>query len=68
MGVAKCTTSRIPSTEFPDITKARRVPACGAKKTAPVWDEEKEQSPVEKQVFFAYRLIDCMFALGEATV
>ena len=45
MGVAKCTASRIPSMEFPDITKARREPACGAKKTAPIWGEEKVQSP-----------------------
>lgn len=49
MGVAKCTASRIPSMEFPDITKARREPACGAKKTAPVWGEEKMQSPVEQK-------------------
>ena len=48
MGVAKCTASRIPSMEFPDMTKAKRVPACGARKTAPVSGEEKEHSPVNR--------------------
>ena len=48
MGVAKCTASRIPSMEFPDMTKAKREPACGARKTAPVWGEEKAHSPVKK--------------------
>ena len=49
MGVARCTASRMPSMEFPDITKARREPACGARKTAPVWGEEKVQLPVEQR-------------------
>lgn len=49
MGVAKCTASRIPSMEFPDITKAKREPACGARKTAPVWGEEKAHSPVNRK-------------------
>ena len=48
MGVAKCTASRIPSMEFPDMTKAKREPACGARKTAPVWGEEKAHSPAKK--------------------
>lgn len=49
MGVANCTASRIPSMEFPDITKARREPACGARKTAPVWGKEKVHSPVNRK-------------------
>lgn len=49
MGVAKCTASRIPSMEFPDMTKAKREPACGARKTAPVWGEEKAHSPVNRK-------------------
>jgi len=49
VGVAKCTASRIPSKEFPDITKARREPAGGAKKTAPVWGEGKAHSPVNRK-------------------
>jgi len=49
VGVAKCTASRIPSMEFPDMTKARREPACGARKTAPVWGEEKAHSPVNRR-------------------
>ena len=49
MGVAKCTASRIPSIEFPEMTKARREPACGARKTAPVWGEEKAHSPVNRE-------------------
>lgn len=49
VGVANCTASRIPSMEFPDITKARREPACGARKTAPVWGKEKVHSPVNRK-------------------
>lgn len=49
MGVARCMASRIPSMEFPDITNAKREPACGARKTAPVWGEEKVQVPMNKK-------------------
>lgn len=49
MGEAKWTASRIPSMEFPDMTKAKREPACGARKTAPVCGEEKAHSPVNRE-------------------
>ena len=73
--MAKCTASRIPSMEFPDMTKAKREPACGARKTAPVWGEEKAHSPVNRKknsynkcftvlLFFVYVYMFGMFVLG----
>lgn len=59
MGVAKCTASLIPSMEFPDITKAKREPACGARKTAPVWGEEKAHSPVNRKKKQLQQMFHC---------
>lgn len=76
MGVANCTASRIPSMEFPDITKARREPACGARKTAPVWGKEKVHSPVnrkKKRLQQMFHLSVCLYVclgvrLGSFTI
>ena len=51
MGAARLTASRMPSMEFPVIINARREPACGARKTAPVWGEENVQRPVGQKMF-----------------
>ena len=50
MGVAKCTASRIPSIEFPDMINAKREVACGDRNIAPVRGDENTQSPIEKNV------------------
>lgn len=50
VGVAKWTASRIPSIEFPEIINASREPACGARKTVPVWEEEKVQRPGKQKI------------------
>ena len=43
MGVAKCTASRIPSIEFPDMINAKREVACGDRNIAPVRGDENTQ-------------------------
>ena len=58
MGVAKCTASRIPSMEFPDKINARREPACGARKTAPVWGAEKVQRPKKRKITAKFAGLD----------
>ena len=50
MGVAKCTASRIPSIEFPDMINAKREVACGDRNIASVRGDENTQSPIDKNV------------------